>query len=108
MERHHRLIARAMVSPRTRLSVLGRTPGGQDLDLLTIGEPGGTPGTGKKACWIITRQHPRAPAGSWLLEDVLERLLGPEAAISRALRDRAALYAGPHVDPAGSRRAQRR
>ena len=34
MERHHRLVARAMMSPRTRLSLLGRTPDGQDLDLL--------------------------------------------------------------------------
>jgi murein tripeptide amidase MpaA len=104
MERHHRLVARAAMSPRVRLSVLGRTPDGQDLDLLTIGAPGAD----KKACWFMTRQHPSETAGSWLMEGVLARLLDQEDAIARALLARAVFYIVPNMNPDGSRRGNTR
>jgi murein tripeptide amidase MpaA len=104
MQRHHALVARAQTSPRVRLDVLGRTPDGQDLDLLRVGEPG----PGKKACWVITRQHPGETQGSWCVEGLLDRLLDPEEAIARHLLERAAFYVVPNMNPDGSRRGNTR
>lgn len=104
MERHHELVAQAQLSPLVHHSVLGRTPDGQDLDLLTIGEPG----KGKKSCWFITRQHPSETAGSWLMEGVLERLLDEQDAIGRAILKRAVCYVVPNMNPDGSRRGNTR
>lgn len=104
MERHHGLVARVQTSARVRHSVLGRTPDGQDLDLLTIGEPG----PGKKACWFITRQHPSETAGAFLTEGVIERLLDDQDAIARAILSRAVCYVVPNMNPDGSRRGNTR
>ena len=103
-ERLHDLVGRAIMSPLVRHSVLGRTPDGNDLDLLTIG----TPGAGKKVCWITTRQHPSETAGSWLVEGLLERLLDEQDAVSRTLLKKAVFYVMPNMNPDGTRRGNTR
>jgi murein tripeptide amidase MpaA len=104
LERHHEIVARAQMSSRATHSVLGRTLDGQDLDLLTIGEPG----KGKKSLWFITRQHPSETAGAWMTEGVIDRLLDEEDAIARALLKRAVCYVVPNMNPDGSRRGNTR
>src|SRR5471032_1818857 len=70
MERHADLIAASLRSPLVRLDVLGATLDGQDLDLLRIG----TPGEGKRVCWIVGRQHPGETMAEWWMEGFLRRL----------------------------------
>jgi murein tripeptide amidase MpaA len=104
LERHYELVARAQMSPHVRHSVLGRTPDGHDLDMLTFGEPG----AGKKVCWITTRQHPSETAGSWCIEGLIERLLDDQDAISRALLKKAVFHVVVNMNPDGSRRGNTR
>lgn len=104
MERHYELVARAQMSSRVRHTVLGRTPDGHDLDMLTVGEPG----PDKKVCWLVTRQHPSETAGSWLMEGLLDRLLDDQDAVSRKLLSRAVFHVMPNMNPDGSRRGNTR
>lgn len=63
MERHADLVARIAARPGVALEVIGQTLDGQDLDMLTIGEPG----DGKRVCWAIAasiRERPW-PNGGW-------------------------------------------
>jgi murein tripeptide amidase MpaA len=99
MERHAALIARQQLRPEVTLEVLGRTPDGQDLDLLRIGEPG----PGKRVLWLIGRQHPGESMASWWMEGALDWI----AARPRLL-DRAVLYVVPCMNPDGSRRGHLR
>ncbi|HYE51285.1 MAG TPA: M14-type cytosolic carboxypeptidase [Azospirillaceae bacterium] len=104
MERHHDLIARCQLSPLVRLEVAGTTLDGQDIDLLQVG----TPGAGKKRCWVIARQHPGETMAEWWMEGFLERLLDPADPVARAVLDRAVLYVVPNMNPDGSRRGHLR
>jgi murein tripeptide amidase MpaA len=104
MERHRRLVAGALRHPRVRLTVLGQTPDGHDMDLLTVGEPG----PGKKVCWVTTRQHPNEIQGSWCVEGLLERLLLDEDPFARSLLDKAVFHIVPNMNPDGARRGNTR
>jgi murein tripeptide amidase MpaA len=104
MQRHREFIARTLADPRTQLTVLGQTPDGQDLELLTIG----TPAPGKKSCWVVTRQHPNEVQGSWCVEGLVERLLLEEDPVSRALLDKTVFHVVPNMNPDGSRRGNTR
>jgi murein tripeptide amidase MpaA len=104
LQRHRELIARAQTSPRVALEVLGRTPDGENLDLLQVGAPA----PGRKRCWVIARQHPGEPQGSWCAEGLLNRLLDEGDALSRALLEKAVFYIAPNMNPDGSRRGNTR
>ncbi|MDX1654702.1 MAG: M14-type cytosolic carboxypeptidase [Candidatus Competibacteraceae bacterium] len=104
MERHHDLIARCQNDPRVRLEVLGKTPDGQDMDLLNIGEAA----PGKRHCWVIARQHPGETMAEWWMEGFLLRLLDPEDAVSRRLLEQAVFHVVPNMNPDGSRRGHLR
>jgi murein tripeptide amidase MpaA len=104
MERTRRLVARALQDPRVNLTVLGQTPDGHDLDVLTVGAPR----RGRKVCWVTTRQHPNEVQGSWCVEGLLERLLLPEDPFARALLDRAVFHIVPNINPDGCRRGNTR
>jgi murein tripeptide amidase MpaA len=84
--------------------VLGATLDGQDLDLLRIG----TPGEGKRICWIVGRQHPGETMAEWWMEGFLHRLLDGDDALSRALLKRAVFNVVPNMNPDGSRRGNLR
>ena len=98
LERHADLVAGCLGHPRCSLEVPGRTVQGRDIDLLTIGEPG----EGKPNLWLIARQHPGESMAEWFMEGFLERLLDGEDGVSRAVLNRAAVYAVPNMNPDGS------
>ena len=104
MERHADLIARCQQSPRVRLSVLGRTLDGQDIDKLTITGP--TPGP--LSCWVIARQHPGETMAEWWMEGFIERLLNPDDPVARTLLQQATFHVVPNMNPDGSRRGHLR
>lgn len=104
MTRHDELIAACQLHPRVRLSVLGQTLDGRDMDRLTIGEPG----EGKKSIWVIARQHPGETMAEWAAEGFLQRLLDDADPASRALLDRAVVHVVPNMNPDGSFRGHLR
>ncbi|NNE84668.1 MAG: carboxypeptidase family protein [Alphaproteobacteria bacterium] len=104
MERHSDLIARVQASPLVRLSVLGKTLDGQDMDLLQIGEPA----PDKRICWAVARQHPGESMAEWWMEGFLDRLLDPDDAGAKAILDKAVFYLVPNMNPDGSRRGHLR
>jgi murein tripeptide amidase MpaA len=104
MERHADLIARVQAAPHVRLSVLGKTLDGQDMDLLQIGEPG----PGKRICWAVARQHPGETMAEWWMEGIIDRLLDPDDAAARTLLGKTVFYLVPNMNPDGSRRGHLR
>jgi len=104
MERHADLIAQAQCSDRATYSCLGQTHDGQDLDLLTIGEPG----PNKKNCWVIARQHPGESMAEWWMEGFLNRILDEDDPVSRELLNRCTFYVVPNMNPDGTRRGHLR
>jgi murein tripeptide amidase MpaA len=104
MERHGDLIARVQASPLVRVSVLGKTLDGQDMDLLQIGAPA----PDKRICWAVARQHPGESMAEWWMEGFLDRLLDPDDAGAKAILDKAVFYLVPNMNPDGSRRGHLR
>jgi murein tripeptide amidase MpaA len=100
-ERHLDLVARAATSPFARHDVLARTLDGRDLDRLVVG-------TGPRTLWIVARQHPGETMAEWWMEGFLGRLLDPEDALARALREGATLHVVPNMNPDGSVRGHLR
>ncbi len=104
MERHADLIARCLASGRARLSVLGSTIDGQDLDRLIV--TGAT--AGPRQCWVIGRQHPGETMAEWWMEGFLGRLLDPADPLARQLLSKATFHVVPNMNPDGSRRGHLR
>ncbi len=104
MDRHDRMIGRAVADPRCRLETLGVTPDGRDIDLLRIG----TPGPEKPKVWIIGRQHPSETMAGFFAEGLLARLLDPADALGRTLCDTLDLFVVPTVNPDGCARGHTR
>ncbi len=86
------------------MSDLGATVEGRDLNLVTVG----TPAPGRKALWIIARQHPGETMAEWFVEGMLERALDPADPIARRLLQAAVLYVVPNMNPDGSVRGNLR
>ncbi|NCG18861.1 MAG: hypothetical protein GWP91_07600 [Rhodobacterales bacterium] len=104
LEQHHALLARVQASPFARVSNLGQTVDGRDLDEVVIG----TPGEGKPVMWIIARQHPGESMAEWWMEGFLNRLLDPNDALATQLRDAAVWHVVPNMNPDGSTRGHLR
>lgn len=100
MERHHDLLARASGNADCRLITLGRTLDGQPLDLLRF-----STGEGRRACWVIARQHPGETMAEWWMEGALEWICSGEA---DSLLGKCDLYLAPNMNPDGSRRGHLR
>lgn len=98
------LLGELQLSPRMRLSVVGRSVDGRDIDLVQVG----TPGAGKKTCWVIARQHPSEMMGGPFIEGFLRRLADSHDPVSTALLDRAVFYVVPNMNPDGTDRAHSR
>ncbi len=103
-ERYRDYMAYCQSSPRVSLDVLGQTLDGADLDLLVIG----TPGEGKRVCWVVGRQHPGETQASWWMEGFVDRLTDDADPVARAVLDKAVLYVVPNMNPDGSRRGNLR
>lgn len=104
MERHADLIADVAEHPLARTSVLGHTLDGQDMDLVEIGHGP----EGRKAIWLIARQHPGETMAEWWMEGAFDFLLDDDNPIARALLEKAHFYIVPNMNPDGSRRGNLR
>jgi murein tripeptide amidase MpaA len=98
------LLARIAGSPRARVEVLGQTLDGRDLELVTIG----TPGSGKRVCWIVARHHPGETQGEFAAERIMERLVDEADPVARRLLDKAVFHIVPNMNPDGSWRGHHR
>lgn len=102
--RHLDLLHQAQMSYQCQLETLGQTLDGNDMSLLTIGEPD----QGKKRIWIIARQHPGETMAEWFMEGLIERLLDESDTVARALLDKAVFYVVPNMNPDGGIRGHLR
>ncbi|HIF9449367.1 TPA: M14 family metallopeptidase [Photobacterium damselae] len=103
-DRHQDLIHLAQAQHNCRLETLGHTLDGNDMSLLTIGEPD----EGKKKVWLIARQHPGETMAEWFMEGVVQRLLDETDTVTRALLDQAVFYIVPNMNPDGAIRGHLR
>lgn len=103
-ERHQDLLHSAQTHYACRLETLGATIDGNDISLLTIGEPA----EGKKNIWIIGRQHPGETMAEWFIEGLLMRLLDQTDTVGKALVDNAVIRVVPNMNPDGSIRGHLR
>lgn len=103
-ERHLSLLGRIGEAPRARISHLGTTVEGRDMNLVTVGEEG----AGRRAIWIIARQHPGETMAEWFVEGMLERLVDAADPVARSILQRAVLYVVPNMNPDGSVRGNLR
>lgn len=104
MKRHADLIAKHSAHTDVKHTVLGQTLDGQNLDMLTIGEPG----AGKKSIWVIARQHPGESMAEWWMDGFLPALLDDNNAYAQELRAKSVFYVVPNMNPDGSKRGHLR
>jgi murein tripeptide amidase MpaA len=98
------LVERAAASDLARIERLGETVDGRPLDVVVIGAEG----RGALRAWILGRQHPGEPHGSWFVEAAIDRLLDEDDAVARQLRDRFVFYCVPMMNPDGVARGNHR
>ena len=103
-ERHSMLVAGALSHDTAKVTVLGQTLDGRDLDMIQLGEAG----PDKRNVWVIARQHPGETMAEWWMEGFLERMLDPVSAISKELLSQAVFYIVPNMNPDGSARGHLR
>ncbi len=107
MDRHTLLIASTLERPGVHLSVPGETLDGQPIEILEFDAPD-EPSGERRPVWITARQHPGETMAEWWMEGFLARLTDPDDPVARAVRNRAALYVVPNMNPDGSRRGHLR
>ncbi|MCG9682214.1 M14-type cytosolic carboxypeptidase [Vibrio sp. Isolate23] len=103
-DRHQDLLHAAQSTHHCKLETLGHTLDGNDMSLLTFGEPS----DGKKKIWVIARQHPGETMAEWFMEGMIQRLIDEEDTAARALLEKAVLYVVPNMNPDGSIRGHLR
>ncbi len=103
-ERHLDLLGLAEDSPLARVTALGGTVEGRDMDLVTVG----IPAADKQSIWVIARQHPGETMAEWFVEGMLARLLDAADPVARVLLDRAVFHLVPNMNPDGSVRGNLR
>jgi murein tripeptide amidase MpaA len=100
-ERHLDLLARCTLSPFARVDRLGLTLDGRDLDRVTVGK-------GPRPIWMVARQHPGESMAEWWMDGMLKRLLDPDDALARRIREQATVHVVPNMNPDGSIRGHLR
>ncbi|RQW64401.1 M14 family metallopeptidase [Vibrio viridaestus] len=103
-DRHLDLLHQAQMNHLCKLETLGQTLDGNDMSLLTIGEPD----SAKKNIWITARQHPGETMAEWFVEGLLQRLLDDTDTVSHAILDHACFHIVPNMNPDGSIRGHLR
>ncbi len=98
------LLERCAASSVARVDSLAKTLEGRSVDLVTVGEPR----TGKKAIWVLARQHPGESQSEFTAEGLLDRLIDPADPLSRSLLEKAVFYVVPNMNPDGSFRGYHR
>ncbi|WP_322804314.1 M14-type cytosolic carboxypeptidase [Vibrio alfacsensis] len=103
-DRHLDLLHMAQSVHHCQLETLGHTLDGNDMSLLTFGEPEES----KKKIWMIARQHPGETMAEWFMEGMIQRLLDENDTVARALLEKAVLYVVPNMNPDGGIRGHLR
>ncbi len=103
-ERHLDLLGQMEGSPFARVDHLGRTVEGRDLDLVVVGSRD----PAARKVWVIARQHPGESMAEWFVEGMLARLVDPDDATARQLRNRATIHVVPNMNPDGAARGNLR
>lgn len=98
MDRQLDFIARAQMSPRVRVTCIGRSVLGADIDMLTIGAPGAD----KRHIWVIARQHPSETQGGFFIEGFVGRMLDEHDPVARDILRQAVVYVVPNMNPDGT------
>ena len=96
-ERHLDLIARASVHPAARVTSLGQSVEGRELDCIELGQP-----DAERTVWIIARQHPGETMAEWFVEGMLDRLLDPADVVAVHLLAAARWCIVPNMNPDGA------
>ena len=105
-ERHLSFLGRVAASSRVRVTHLGATADGRDLDCIDVASP--TRDGPRRPVWIIARQHPGETMAEWFVEGLVERLIDESDPVARAVLARADLYVVPNMNPDGSVRGNLR
>jgi murein tripeptide amidase MpaA len=98
LDRHARMIKRAVRASWVTASVLGKSVEGRDMTMLTFGEEGDE----KLEIWVIARQHPGETMAAWWAEGLVERLLDDDDEVTRAILERCVVRVVPNMNPDGS------
>jgi hypothetical protein len=77
----NRLLAGIRSNRRVDISVIGRTAGGRDLEIVRIGDP-----TAPYRVFVRARAHPWESGSSWVAHGLIQRLLRGDADADRFLR----------------------
>lgn len=94
------LVASMTDSPWVRaVRTIGQSLDGNPLDLVEITDPS-TSASGKTGLWVMARQHPGEPEGSYMLEGFLAWILGNDPTAAQ-LRRRAEVYVAGFLNPDG-------
>jgi len=96
-ERQQTFIKQVQQLEQCQHTMLTSTHDNNAIDLLTIGEPT----RGKKAVWIIARQHPGETMAQWFTEGLINHLLSQNSS-SNQLLEKAVFYIVPNMNPDGS------
>lgn len=102
-ERHLHLLGRAELSPLARVTDIGCTIEGRDMNLVTIGNP-----SAANKVWIIARQHPGETMAEWFVEGMIDALLDQVNPIAKRLLEHAVFHIVPNMNPDGSVRGNLR
>ncbi len=97
-QQHLDLVHQAQMSPLCRLSSIGKTIEGKDIDMLTIGQATDS----KRKIWIIARQHPGETMAEWFMKGLIEDLLDEDNALAQVLLEKAVFYIVPNMNIDGS------
>lgn len=103
-DRHLDLLHMAQSAHICQLETLGSTIDGNDMSLLTFGEPE----EGKKKVWLIARQHPGESMAEWFMEGIVQRFLDEDDVTARSILEQAVVYVVPNMNPDGSIRGHLR
>lgn len=103
-DRHFDLLHMAQSAHICQLETLGSTIDGNDMSLLTFGEPE----EGKKKVWLIARQHPGESMAEWFMEGIVQRFLDEDDVTARSILEQAVVYVVPNMNPDGSIRGHLR
>lgn len=103
-DRRMAALERCAASPRARVEVIGETPDGRDMELVTIG----TAGPGKKVCWVLARLHPGETMAEFAAEGILDRMTDMADPVVRVLLEKAVVHVVPNMNPDGSARGNHR
>ena len=103
-DRHLDLLGAADTSPLARVSDLGSTVEGRDINMISVGASA----SGKRSIWVIARQHPGETMAEWFVEGMVERLLDRSDPVARAILAEAIVRVVPNMNPDGSVRGNLR